>query len=868
METKNTTVIIFSFLSLLLSLFILPTHLHAHHYENPFLRNSEFLIDSTISYIPVISSGYGPSVVFNNSHYFAVWADQRCQNSTQNIFGTRIRQTGEIIDSAGIAISLVPFDQNTPSVEYSGTQYLVVWGQASRDGNDYSVYGIRVDTSGTLIDSSEILIATTTSDYPVHPVISFGGKYYFVTWIDKLNTSIGSIHGVRIDTSGTIIDTSAIEIAPLASSPPSVGFDGEKFFVIFSFGSQIQGFRIDTSGSLIDTTEIIVVSGPGGKYSPSLTFFKNKYLVVWENSGTSQDIYCIRVDTSGIVVDSAAIPLFTGNYSEVSPRCTFDGSRFFFVWEDRRASSADIYGGRVDTSCTVLDTSGIPLEIGLYEQRYPSVAGTGTQFFSAWVENSRFVGGTRIDSSGGLLDSINLIISTAANPQFNPSVSQDGERYLVVWQDKRNGEDFDIYGARVDSVGVILDQNCITILAEQVNQQKPKVAFDGSKYLVLWQDDRYMSIYGTRIDTTGNVLEPSGFRISLSNGIHTDPSLTFDGRNYFAVWYQSDGNNLFGTRIDTSGSILDPPGIQISFDPATSENIQTTASNGSNYLVIWYDNGIQGIIVDTTGTVSDTVPFLITQDYYGMNTPSITSNGQEYFIVWEDLRNSEYDIYGARVSGSGTLIDTNGLAIYTEGGEQKYPSCTFNGTDYIVLWEDHAALYTDIKGARVGISGNVLDTFSVITQKWNQITPTLIHGPNDRYLVAYSGFTDSIGGRPANSMRIWGRIFNTFVGVGEKLPHSTKSLISLEENIPNPAVTHSKISYSVSGNGEKYICLTVYNIIGQKIKTLVKENQSPGKYTIRWDLLNDMGELVSNGIYFLQLKGCERTITRKMIVLR
>jgi len=62
--------------------------------------------------------------------------------------------------------------------------------------------------------------------------------------------------------------------------------------------------------------------------------------------------------------------------------------------------------------------------------------------------------------------------------------------------------------------------------------------------------------------------------------------------------------------------------------------------------------------------------------------------------------------------------------------------------------------------------------------------------------------------------------------------------------------------------------LSVYNVLGQKVKTLVDEVQPPGTYSVQWDGSNSSGYTVASGVYFYRLeRGSEQT-TLKMVFLK
>jgi flagellar hook assembly protein FlgD len=64
------------------------------------------------------------------------------------------------------------------------------------------------------------------------------------------------------------------------------------------------------------------------------------------------------------------------------------------------------------------------------------------------------------------------------------------------------------------------------------------------------------------------------------------------------------------------------------------------------------------------------------------------------------------------------------------------------------------------------------------------------------------------------------------------------------------------------------VTLAVYNLLGQKVKTLVDSEQEAGYYTVRWDGTNDMGSKVSSGIYIYRVQSGNFVSTMKMNLLK
>ena len=88
----------------------------------------------------------------------------------------------------------------------------------------------------------------------------------------------------------------------------------------------------------------------------------------------------------------------------------------------------------------------------------------------------------------------------------------------------------------------------------------------------------------------------------------------------------------------------------------------------------------------------------------------------------------------------------------------------------------------------------------------------------------------------------------------------------LYNNYPNPFNPSTTISYQLPAASEME--LSIYNLSGQKVRTLVSERQPAGAYTVQWDGRDEAGNLAGSGIYFYQLTAGKFTQTRKAILMK
>jgi endo-1,4-beta-D-glucanase Y len=511
-----------------------------------------------------------------------------------------------------------------------------------------------------------------------------------------------------------------------------------------------------------------------------VAFDGTNFLVVWgDYRGGDCDIYGARVSRSGTVLDPSGIAISTAAGYQYAPAAAFDGADFLVVWTDQRngQNEYDIYGARVSPAGTVLDPDGVAISVAAYSHCFPAVAFDGTNSLVVWhdLRNGSYdIYGARLSQAGTVLDPDGVVVSTAANDQQYPAVAFDGTNFLVVWQDYRSfGDLSDIYGARVSQTGIVLDPSGVIISAANSVQAAPAVSYDGADFLVVWEDWRnnsWSDVYGARVNPAGVVLDPSGIAISTAEDDQYTPAVAFDGANFLVVWEDwrpSTGDcDVYGARVSPAGAVLDPDGIVIS-SAEDDQYVPAVAFDGANFLVVWMDGrgyhgyNIYGARVSQAGAVLDTSGIAVSMAADDQYYPAVASDGANSLVVWEDYRtNSDTsDIYGARVSQAGTVIDTAGLAISTAAGWQMFPVAASDGTNFLVVWTDHRIHSDcDIYGARVSPAGVVFDSGPVCRQEGCQHDPTLARGSGNQTLLVYQGWAGTVGGKTYNNYRIWGKM--------------------------------------------------------------------------------------------------------------
>jgi hypothetical protein len=128
-------------------------------------------------------------------------------------------------------------------------------------------------------------------------------------------------------------------------------------------------------------------------------------------------------------------------------------------------------------------------------------------------------------------------------------------------------------------------------------------------------------------------------------------------------------------------------------------------------------------------------------------------------------------------------------------------------------------------------------------------------GDHSYYVTAMFGSSESTASNTVN-------VSVTSNHDGTQMPDITY----LNDNYPNPFNPETHISFTLAKN--EYTSLTIYNTKGEKIKELQKGNLAAGVHVVSWNGVDDQGYKVASGIYFYQLVTKDKTLIKKMIMLK
>ena len=83
---------------------------------------------------------------------------------------------------------------------------------------------------------------------------------------------------------------------------------------------------------------------------------------------------------------------------------------------------------------------------------------------------------------------------------------------------------------------------------------------------------------------------------------------------------------------------------------------------------------------------------------------------------------------------------------------------------------------------------------------------------------------------------------------------------------PNPFNPVTRIVYDIAS--PSHVIISVYDMRGRIVQTLLSEYQHAGRYSIKWNATNDIGEHLNSGVFFIRIQAGQSFDTKKVILLR
>jgi hypothetical protein len=657
---------------------------------------------------PVLAHGAGVTL--------AVWSDRRALlggyaggpifgsstgQSDDDLLAQRFDAQGAPLDALPFVISAAADRQIEPQVAFNGQNFLVAW----RDGS--AVRALRVNPSGALLDPSPILVDAAADTFSL---AANGATWLIVT--ENYQGGAGGLIGYRIGANGALLDAGGVTLVPetfyLYFGSRLAAANGEWLLVYSDSLAGILGQRLSST--------LATIAAPFSAPSRSLASNGTQFIFAWQDF--AQRLLVSRVQGDGTNLDPQGIVVSNSWWwNNGATTLSWGNGQWWLAFPD---INTGISLARVTAGGVVLDPGGFSLAAAALKPEQAALAGLPGGVQASWLEDqSSSIGATQsfaqaLSGPGSL--GAKMALSTSAPAQARPDIAEHAEGIAMAYW-SLEADTAHVKVALLDRFGNALTPEPVEVFSgPSANVSAPAIAWNGSLFLVVWSD-RFTGIAGRRMLSDGSFVDPAPFAVLAGE----EADVAAVGANFLVVGAYAgsfySNRSIYGARVDgATGTVLDPGGIFVGGPFATSPVVDAL---GGRWIVAWqnhwsHNSTIADLAVNFVSAAG--VPaggFGIENQGYA---PDIACSSTEALITYRlgSIATPAADVKGQRVRADGALL---GAPFIISGGVWKEfePAVCWTGAEWVVAWEDlrHAAGIqdgrTEVYAARVSAAGGLLD---------------------------------------------------------------------------------------------------------------------------------------------------------------
>ncbi len=470
-------------------------------------------------------------------------------------------------------------------------------------------------------------------------------------------------------------------------------------------------------------------------------------------------------------------------------------------------------------------------------------------------------------------DSIGAI---SLNPQM--TVSTDWYN-LIVFEDRRNDAG-DIYIQTISNTGIRLYTNIkVNQDVGATLQTEPAIAasITQKKSLVTWVDNRVINtVSGQRIfarfGTEFGLFSENEFLVSDSSTTDfkksTKAAINSNGKALIVWLDKRDGTNqVYGQWLATDGS-LDGADFLISNDltDSTITDLQVTVDNASNFYISYLEKELvprkfKSIQYLSNGSLGATFEKTFPTNGFVIEQISVALKQNGNIVVVYGTLETNRRLFLAEYSSDGTELTAPFEILDIQDSDAVDAHISVSNNDYIsVTW-------VDTRNGSKEIYSQIFDDLFIaisLNKKVSNDSPEFMATP---FSTAHNGRAWYCWADPrANGINIYA---NNTIYLATDIDDNEPNIptgFELIQNYPNPFNPSTEISFRLPENS--FVTISVFNMLGQHVKTLVESDLNAGLHTVTWDATNQYNNRVASGIYCYKMETEKFAEMKKMMLLK
>ncbi len=477
----------------------------------------------------------------NGSQFYIVWHQQQ-PNYTIAVTGSRVGTDGVKLDGSGDNISgnNEPQAYTTTRAVWDGTYWRVTWGFSN------AVRVARVDAAGTVVDPGGVAVSGPATG----PTAGAPGGGVQIVW-NAYTGYQNDVLAANVAADNTAGPNVTLSIGAPLQHRADVAAGSDGYMVVFrsdtASAHRVMAQPLDADGIPLTAEPIEldigdILYGPG---TPSVGWNGSLYLATWSNAS---GIVAQRLEPDGTPVD--AVPFFVmpgfGPTDVAALGDTFlvVGRKYGYTVQIIDPVAARVRG----SDGAVLDPGGKVL--GWSYATSIATATLGTRWLVVWQRNFTHddpladTMGAFVEADGTALGQFTIYsyYSTAGgNGLFELTLAANDEVALMVQSHElSSGVETDLVSRMVNADGSL--RPAVNLTPWIGNQYRPKAAWDGSRFIVVYNEQRNRfapwtldqldarsDLFGMRIAADGAILDPLGFAFSASPFAEARPNVVAAG---------------------------------------------------------------------------------------------------------------------------------------------------------------------------------------------------------------------------------------------------------------------------------------------------------------------------------------------------
>lgn len=665
---------------------------------------------------------------------FVVWVDRR--SGDFDIYAQHLNSTGKKLwNDEGLAVCKIEGNQEKPQLVSNGENGIyIAWSDGRANNQGVFVQQIKLNGSFCFTENG-LKVANIFLEPSAPQIISDGAKGCIVVWGDS-QAGDSDIYMQRISVGGKLLwgeeGKPVVQKAGVQENPRIIG--NSSFYIIWEeTKSQIKNvyfqkinreayFYYPYGGVPICKSQHNIQN-----YSLSLSYNQDLIAVFQDDREGNFDIYAQKILNNGGYAwgeSGKAVNDVIGSVAQQNFKVSSDNSgAFYFAFEDKRSGYSNIYAQKLNSQGFLIwDVNAVPCNVQSFDQKAPDIVVDGKGGAYVVWEDYKDSSGCKIyaqhfnqegDStwSEGILLTPSLLLSNQEKPIA--LLDNNGGIIVIFVCGKNSLGQADIYAQRISSKGKLLWGNSGKIISSNIGKADAPTSV--SKSLIsAWTDyrngEKNSNVYCQKIDDSGNVLwGEGGLAVCEAPDIQRDVVLVEDGDSSVVVAWADRGSgnfDIYAQRLDSRGQILwAKDGVPVCQTGRTQQRPKMISIATAEVFLVWEDFRYGNWDIFAQKLDSQGKPVFIEQANVGEDglpvcstlgtqySPDIAQIGKNSVVVWEDYRNnSNYSIYLQSFDNKGDIsFDENGVLLKDTELGARLPRiiASSNKKEFLVAWEDY-----------------------------------------------------------------------------------------------------------------------------------------------------------------------------------